>query len=252
MAPLDGSKSTHPGPGTWTCTQAWVLPPVRLSSSSATRRYPETKRAAKPSERSAAIISTARSRQLPLARCNVSAGLWIPFSCRATCLQVRLMVRVMSTRSSPVSVGPSSATKPAAQRSTAGCGPIGDRERSERRPVLRGVGEGEGPGEFRDLAPVEAGRRVVHADRAREGQLLGAIGERRHRQMIAEGIARPRQAARTGRDLDRGIEDALVPVVARAEHHHVLAERHRPPVAVGRQVSDRENRHGRPAPVQVQ
>ena len=36
------------------------------------------------SERSAAIMSTARSRQLPLPSFRVRIGSWVPFSCRAT------------------------------------------------------------------------------------------------------------------------------------------------------------------------
>jgi len=61
---------------------------VRCSSSSSARcRYPDTNRAAIPSERSAAIMSTARSRQLPLASVRVRIGSRIPFSCRAAVLE---------------------------------------------------------------------------------------------------------------------------------------------------------------------
>src|SRR6188768_136987 len=123
IAPLDGSKSTQPGPGTNACTQAWVLPPVILSSSASARlRYPDTKRAAMPSVRMAAIISIARSRQLPLPSAKVSTGSRVPFWWRASCLKVRLMCLVMSMRSVWVSADPSSRRNPAAQRASSGWG----------------------------------------------------------------------------------------------------------------------------------
>ena len=45
-----------------------------LSLSSGTCRYPETNRAAMPSERTASIMSMARSRQLPLPILSVWSG----------------------------------------------------------------------------------------------------------------------------------------------------------------------------------
>ena len=94
------------------CTVVDVIGKMQIS---------DTNRAAIPSERSAAIMSTARSRQLPRARVRVRTGSWISFSCRATCLKVRLMVCVMSTSSSRLLADPSARRKQAAQRSSSGC-----------------------------------------------------------------------------------------------------------------------------------
>jgi len=62
--------------------------------------------------------------------------------------------------------------------------------------------------------------------------------------MIAETIARPVELARPGADVERQFHHLLVAVVARAQHHAVLAERDRPAVVIGRDVSDGQNRHG--------
>ena len=95
-------------------------PGMRVAASRNSRRlarcrYPETNRAAIPSERNAAIMSIARSRQLPLPELRVWIGSWVPFSCRAMCLKVRLIVCVMLTRSSRVSADPSWRRNAAAQ-----------------------------------------------------------------------------------------------------------------------------------------
>ena len=91
------------------------------SSSSARCRYPETNRAAMPRERNAAIMSIARSRQQPLPRSRVRTGSWIPFSCRATCLKVRLD-RLRHADEQIVRVGGAVRARrnPALQRSSSG------------------------------------------------------------------------------------------------------------------------------------
>src|SRR2546422_4444594 len=48
-----------------------------------------------PSDRTASIISAAKSRQLPLRRRSVSPGLWTPFSLRRRYTNSSLMPRVI-------------------------------------------------------------------------------------------------------------------------------------------------------------
>src|SRR6185295_8468410 len=67
------------------------------------------------------------------------------------------------------------------------------------------------------------------------------------RHMIAEEILRPGDVARRRCDVERDVEHLLVVVVARPQHHAMLAEGHRPPVMIGRDVPDGENRHDGPA-----
>ena len=62
------------------CASADVVP---LGSLPGTKIYPLTKRAAKPRERIASIMRTAKSRQLPRRLCSVSLGLCTPFSSAA-------------------------------------------------------------------------------------------------------------------------------------------------------------------------
>jgi hypothetical protein len=69
--------------------------------------------------------------------------------------------------------------------------------------------------------------------------------------MIAENIPRPEDLARRGRNFEFGLEHDLVIVVARTQHHPVLAERDRLRIMVCRDVSDGENRHCGPALIQV-
>ena len=140
-------------------------------------------------------MSTARSRQLPLASFRVRTGSWIPFSCRATCLKVRLMVCVMSTRRSRVLADPSSRRKLAAQRSSLGCGTRRDEAR-ETGPIFRRVGKRIGPGKILDIGCAEAGRRVVETNGAFEAKLRGPVRETGGRDMIAEDILRPGKLAR--------------------------------------------------------
>ena len=66
---------------------------------------------------------------------------------------------------------------------------------------------------------------MVLSKRSSEARLRETGG----RDMIAEDIPRPGQLARLGRDVEFGFEHLLVVVVARTQHHPVLAERDRLP-----------------------
>src|SRR5215212_4833317 len=111
------------------------------------------------------------------------------------------------------------------------------------RHVLGGVGEWTGPGIVCDVSFVEARRRMVETNRAFEAKLRSPLGETGRRDVIAEAIPRPGQIARLRRDVETGFQHGLVAVVARTEHHAVLAERNRLAIVIGRDVPDRENRH---------
>ena len=92
----------------------------------------------------------------------------------------------------------------------------------------------------------KAGRRMVETNVADKTKLGGAIGEMSGRHVIAETIPRPGKLPRLGRDFELGFEDLLVVIVARAQHHPVLAEGDRLIIVIGRDVFDVQNRHCRP------
>jgi hypothetical protein len=87
---------------------------------------------------------------------------------------------------------------------------------------------------------------VIEANRAVEAKLRGALREAGGRDVIAEIVPGPVDAARLRRDGDARPQYFLVVIVARAQHHAVRAERDRLPVAIGRDVPDGENRHAAP------
>jgi hypothetical protein len=76
-----------------------------------------------------------------------------------------------------------------------------------------------------------------------ETKLVRTIGKARDRNMIAEAVQRPVDSARRGRDIEAGFQHSLVVVVARPQHHAVLAECDRLPIVIGGDVPDGENRH---------
>ncbi len=86
---------------------------------------------------------------------------------------------------------------------------------------------------------------MVETNGADKAKLGGPVGEMGGRHVIAENILRPGQLPRLGRDFDLGFEYLLVVVVARTQHHPVLAERDRLMIVIRRNVSDAENRHCR-------
>ncbi len=91
--------------------------------------------------------------------------------------------------------------------------------------VFRGVGKRMGSGKILDIGCAEASRGVVDTNGAFEAKLRGPVRETGGRDMIAEDILRPGQLARLGRDFELRFAHLLVVVVARTQHHPVLAER---------------------------
>ena len=67
--------------------------------------------------------------------------------------------------------------------------------------------------------------------------------EPRDRDAIAEHVVHPAQSTGSGVIDEPRFDQPLVIAVARAQHHAVLAERHRLLVAVGRDVADGEKLH---------
>jgi hypothetical protein len=53
----------------------------------------------------------------------------------------------------------------------------------------------------------------------------------------------PAQFRRLGADVEPRLDQLLVVPLARAQHHPVLAERHRLPVAICREVADGQHIH---------
>ena len=76
-----------------------------------------------------------------------------------------------------------------------------------------------------------------------EAKPRGPICETGGGDMIAEDILRPVQLGRLRRDFQLGFEHLLVVVVARTQHHAVLAKRDRLLIVIGCDVPDGENRH---------
>ena len=100
-----------------------------------------------------------------------------------------------------------------------------------------------GPGKILDIGCAEASRRVVDMNGAFEAKPRGPICETGGGDMIAEDILRPVQLGRLRRDFQLGFEHLLVVVVARTQHHAVLAKRDRLLIVIGCDVPDGENRH---------
>ena len=103
-----------------------------------------------------------------------------------------------------------------------------------------------GSGIAGDVVRGEAHRGMVEADGALEAQLGGAAIELGGGDVIAERVAGPADPARLGRYVDFGIENDLVAVVARPQHHAMFTKGHRLPVVVGGDVPYDENRHRDP------
>jgi hypothetical protein len=111
------------------------------------------------------------------------------------------------------------------------------------RPIFRGVGKRMGSGKILDTGSAEASWRVVDANGAFEAKLRGPFCETDDRDMIAKSIPRPGKLTRLRRDFELGFKHLLVVVVARMQHHPVLAECDRLPVVIRRDVPDGEDRH---------
>jgi hypothetical protein len=85
--------------------------------------------------------------------------------------------------------------------------------------------------------------RVFETDAADKTQLLGLVGKKRSRHVIAKPVALPGHLPRVGSDGQLGLEHPLVLVVAGEQHDPVGPKGHRPPITIGRRVLDRKNRH---------
>jgi hypothetical protein len=116
----------------------------------------------------------------------------------------------------------------------------------EAGPILRRVGKRKSAGKIRYIGGAKVGGRMVEANIADKAKLAGPVGKMRGRHVIAEAIPRPSQLLRFWRDFDLGFDDLLIVVVARTQHHPVLAECDRPVIVISRNVSDVANRHCRP------
>ena len=86
---------------------------------------------------------------------------------------------------------------------------------------------------------------MVETNIAGEAKLAGPGVKMSDRHVIAETILRPGKLPRTGRDFELRFDDPLIVVVARTQHHPVLAECDRAIIVICGDVSDAENRHYR-------
>ena len=97
-----------------------------------------------------------------------------------------------------------------------------------------------GAGKVLDIGCSETDWSVFKMNGAFEAKLAGPVRETGGRDVIAVDIPRPGQLARLGRDFELGFEHFLIVVVARTQHHPVVAERNRSFIVVGRDVPDGE------------
>ena len=118
-------------------------------------------------------------------------------------------------------------------------------ETFEARPIFRRIGKRVGAGGTLYAGRAEVTRPVVDPNPADKTKLPRPAAEVSRRHVIAEAILRPGNLFRAGGNFELRLDDLLIVVVARPQHHPVLAECHRPLVVVGRDVLDAENRHYR-------
>ena len=81
---------------------------------------------------------------------------------------------------------------------------------------------------------------MIESDRAVEAQHVVPPLEARQRDAVAEHVVQPAQRDRLRLDDQPRLDQPLIVAVARPEHHAMLAERDRLAVAIGRDVTDRE------------
>jgi hypothetical protein len=116
-------------------------------------------------------------------------------------------------------------------------------EAFEAVPIFRRVGKRIGAGKILYIDCAKVGRGMVETNTADKAKLAGPVAEMCGRHVIAETILRPGKLLRSGRDFELGLEYPLVVVIARTQHHSVLAEGDRLIIVICRNVSDAENRH---------
>src|SRR5580704_17875332 len=119
-------------------------------------------------------------------------------------------------------------------------------ERLEAGPIFRRVGKRIAAGKILYIGCAEVDRRMVETNSADKAQLAGPVAEMSGRHVIAEAVPRPGQLPRFWRDFEFRCNHLLIVVVARPQHHAVLAERDRLVIMISRNVSNVANRHCRP------
>src|ERR1700685_2867696 len=116
----------------------------------------------------------------------------------------------------------------------------------EAGPILRRVGKRIAAGKICYIGGAKLGRRMVETNSADKAKLAGPVVEMSGRHVIAEAVPRPSQLPRFWRDFEFRCDHLLIVVIARTQHHPVLAECDRPIIMISRNVSDVANRHCRP------
>src|SRR5580700_5593143 len=119
-------------------------------------------------------------------------------------------------------------------------------ERLEAGPIFRRVGKRIAAGKILYIGCAEVDRRMVETNSADKAQLAGPVAEMRGRHVIAEAVPRPSQLPRFWRDFEFRYNHLLIVVVARPQHHAVVAECDRLVIMISRNVSNVANRHCRP------
>src|SRR5580700_3181201 len=119
-------------------------------------------------------------------------------------------------------------------------------EKIETGPIFRRVGKRVGAGKILYIGYAKAGRRMVETNSADKAKLAGPAAKMSGRHVIAEAVPRPSQLLRAGGDFEFRFNHLLIVVVARTQHHPVLAECDRLVIMISRNVSDVANRHCRP------
>ena len=100
-------------------------------------------------------------------------------------------------------------------------------EAFEVGPIFRRVGKRIGAGKIFYIGCAKVGRCVVETNIADKAKLAGPVCEMGGRYVIAKNIPHPGKLLRSGCDFELGLEYLLVVVIARTQHHPVLAERDR-------------------------
>ena len=208
-----------------------------------------TKRVATPKLRTASIISTAKSRQVPEPSANVSAAVCVPSSCRALVAELgldRVGHRLEhGERAGVAHVGDETA-RPGVDRPVAiGRLPLG--EAGDVGNVLEVVGKGKGLGVR--FETVDRSRRPIGVMGEVEGrddaEALGAeiLRPFEEADRIVVDVVRPVDQGRLRIDLEPGVVEPEIMAVVRPQHQAVAGEADRVPVAIFGRVDDPDSGH---------
>src|ERR1700721_2067645 len=113
------------------------------------------------------------------------------------------------------------------------------------RHVVGAVDERTAAGASLNIELKEFRRRMLDTKAALETQRLGAAGEVRDGYLIAKDVARAPHETRLRCNFKFPLEESLVMIIARAQHHRVLAEAHWLLVTISGDVSAGQNPHCR-------